>query len=90
VLKQLDIVGGHPHQHDVGCGDQNFVLVKEPFLDQPLVFLENVALCPIGVPIGKGDIFAYYRPVFLHISSNSGNNIRSLLGFPWHWDGAGC
>jgi hypothetical protein len=23
-LKQQDLVGGHPHRNDVGCGDQNF------------------------------------------------------------------
>jgi hypothetical protein len=50
VLKQLDLVGGHPHRNDVNCWDQKFVPVKEPFLDQPLIFLENVALCPIGHP----------------------------------------
>ncbi len=84
MLKQVDLVDSHPLRNDVGCGDHNFVPVKEPFLNQPLVFLENVVLCPIGPPMGKGDILAGDRSVFLHIGSNRGNNIISPLGFPWH------
>jgi hypothetical protein len=48
VLKHLDLVGGHPHLNYVSGGDRNFVPVKEPFLDEPLVLSENVVLCPIG------------------------------------------
>jgi hypothetical protein len=89
VLEQLDLVGGYPPLNDVGSGDLSIVPMKEPMLDEPLVISEDVVLCPIGHPIGRGDILAGDTLVFLHIGSNSGNNVTSHLGFPWCIDGAG-
>jgi hypothetical protein len=48
----------------------------------PGLFSEDVVLCPIGHPIGKGDILADDTPVFYHIGGKSVDNVSSPLDFP--------
>ncbi len=52
VLEQLDLIGGYPHLNDVGNGEWRMVPMKEPLLDEPLAFLEDVMDCSIGHPDG--------------------------------------
>jgi hypothetical protein len=60
LRSQIQQIGGVPKQLDLVCGNhieqcrlwgpEIFAPVKGPFLGQPMVFSENVALCPIGHP----------------------------------------